>query len=199
MTKLKIFISIVVLWAVLMIGLFLIKRTIRDAFGHQEVSIQVRKQLEKVLIHWEVGHYTLLRILLVKQEAGHAGEKGKLVVGIGHDVTDADGLKLGDDISYDRSNTFFMHDVDVAFLGSYKLVNDYDSHPDNVQVVLAAMVFQLGYHGAAEFKKMIKAVNQGDYELAAKEMLDSKWNSQTPRRCKAMAELMVATKVYEEK
>ena len=194
MTRLKIIISIVVLWAVIMTGLFLIKRTIRDAFGHQEVSMQVRQELESILIHWEVGHYTLPRILLVKQESGDAGEKGKLVVGIGHDVTDADGLKLGQKISLKAMEKFFHHDVDVAFLGAYKLVGDYDSHTENVQVVLAAMVFQLGYHGASSFKKMIEAVNDGNYELAAGHMLDSRWNSQTPRRCKAMAELMVATK-----
>ena len=188
--SLKIFISIAILWAVLMIGLFLIKRTIRDAFGHQELKMQVRQELESVLIHWEVGHYTLPRILLVKQETGEAKEKGKLVVGIGHDVTDADGLKLGEKISVKRMEKFFEHDLEVAELGATKLVTNLHRHPDNVQVVLAAMVFQLGYHGASSFKQMIKAVNRGDYELAAGEMLDSKWYKQTPRRCQSMAGLM---------
>lgn len=194
MNKIKIIVSIVVLWAVLMTGLFLIKRTIREAFGHQEVKMEIRRGLEEVLIHWEVGTITLPRIQMVKQESGTAGNKGRLVVGIGHDVVPGDELKLGDKISLERVTKLFKHDVDIAFLGAYKLVNDYDSHPENVQVVLAAMVFQLGYHGAAEFKKMIEAVKDGHYELAAGEMLNSRWNSQTPRRCNAMASLMVATK-----
>ena len=80
--------------------------------------MEVRKELEEVLIHWEVGHYTLPRIQMVKQETGSAGEKGRLVVGIGHDVSPEDHLlKLGDKISLGQVANFFKHDVDIAFLG----------------------------------------------------------------------------------
>ena len=57
-------------------------------------------------------------------------------------------------------------------------------------LVVAAMCFQLGRDGTRKFHKMIKAINDRDYVLAAKEMLDSKWAKETPRRAHAMASLM---------
>ena len=56
--------------------------------------------------------------------------------------------------------------------------------------ILTEMVFQLGYMGVLKFKRMLGAIQAGDFERASKEMLMSRWAKQTPRRCAEMAEVM---------
>ncbi|ADD67910.1 glycoside hydrolase family 24 [Denitrovibrio acetiphilus DSM 12809] len=48
--------------------------------------------------------------------------------------------------------------------------------------VLADMVYQLGMNGFKEFRKMLYAVQQGDYGRASEEMRDSLWYGQSGRR-----------------
>lgn len=50
------------------------------------------------------------------------------------------------------------------------------------QCVLTDMVYQLGLSGFQKFRKMIGAIQAGDFELAASEMKDSLWFSQSGRR-----------------
>ena len=54
--------------------------------------------------------------------------------------------------------------------------------PVEKQEILAEMSYQLGVNGVLKFKKMWKALKDFDYETAAKEMLDSRWYDQTPKR-----------------
>lgn len=56
--------------------------------------------------------------------------------------------------------------------------------------VLLNMSFQLGVDGLLGFKATLRYVKVGDYERAAKNMLQSLWASQTPERAERMAEQM---------
>lgn len=58
------------------------------------------------------------------------------------------------------------------------------------QAVLSNMAFNLGVNGLLKFKNMLAAANSGDYELAAKEMLDSKWARQVGNRAIELSEQM---------
>ena len=58
------------------------------------------------------------------------------------------------------------------------------------QTVLVDMSYQLGISGMMNFKKMLAAIEAGDYSTAAKEMLDSLWAKQTPVRAKRNANAM---------
>lgn len=58
------------------------------------------------------------------------------------------------------------------------------------QQVIVCAAFQLGTAGVAKFSKMIAAIKARNYAAAAAEMLDSTWHTQTPERCKRMAEMM---------
>ncbi|WOZ57849.1 endolysin [Shewanella phage ZP9] len=53
---------------------------------------------------------------------------------------------------------------------------------------LVNMGFNLGVAGLLKFKKMISALELGNYNLAAAEMLDSRWASQVGQRSKELAE-----------
>lgn len=56
--------------------------------------------------------------------------------------------------------------------------------------VLVNMAFQMGINGLLGFKNTLAMIQAGNYEGAAKGMLQSKWAQQTPSRAKRMAEQM---------
>ena len=61
----------------------------------------------------------------------------------------------------------------------------------NRRAVLYAMAFQMGINGLLGFKNTLKMIERGDYEGAAKGMLNSKWaKTDSPARAKRTAELM---------
>lgn len=56
--------------------------------------------------------------------------------------------------------------------------------------ILQSMAYQLGTTGLSKFKKMWKAIEQGDWDTAAKEALDSKAARQTPSRWERQANVL---------
>tara|TARA_R110001583_G_scaffold143985_1_gene296047 strand:+ start:66 stop:509 length:444 start_codon:yes stop_codon:yes gene_type:complete len=72
----------------------------------------------------------------------------------------------------------------------------FDSLPSECKSVLMEMCYQLGVTGVSKFKKALKAMEDGDWEKAADEMLDSKWAKQTPNRAKEMSNIIRS--LYEE-
>lgn len=58
------------------------------------------------------------------------------------------------------------------------------------QYVLVDMCFNMGILKLLTFKKMLAALQEGYYERAASEMLDSKWAQQVGRRAQKLAEIM---------
>jgi lysozyme len=50
------------------------------------------------------------------------------------------------------------------------------------KAVIQSMAYQLGITGLFNFKKMWKALEEGNYGDASDEMLDSRWAAQTPER-----------------
>ena len=73
----------------------------------------------------------------------------------------------------------------------------FDSLPSDCKDVLMEMCYQLGVTGVSKFKKALKAMESGDWEKAADEMLDSKWAKQTPNRAKEMSDIIRS--LHEEK
>ena len=62
---------------------------------------------------------------------------------------------------------------------------------DPRQAVLIGMAFQMGIGGLLKFKRMLSAVETGQYGEAAMEMLDSKWAQQTRERAKRLARQII--------
>ena len=148
----------------------------------------MREKLETILIQHECGYWRLDELLIVKKDYG-----SKLVVGIGHNILPSEKLKLGDKITVSEMSRNFTSDVNIAIDNASDIIKGLSHHPENVQIVVSAMCFQLGKHGVSQFKKMIDAVNQRDYFTASEEMLNSLWAKQTTRRAQRMADLMRVT------
>lgn len=66
----------------------------------------------------------------------------------------------------------------------------FDSINEARQDVVINMVFNIGKSGFMQFKKMIAAIEHGDFEEAATQMLDSKWAKQVGNRAVELAEQM---------
>jgi len=64
------------------------------------------------------------------------------------------------------------------------------------QDALINMAYQLGVNGLLGFNRTLHYLQRGDYELAAKEALDSIWAKQTPERAKRIAE-QIKTGVHQ--
>lgn len=60
----------------------------------------------------------------------------------------------------------------------------------NRQIVLIDMIYNLGYSRLSQFKKTLAAINSGDYNTAADEILDSAYARQVPNRANKNAKLM---------
>lgn len=58
------------------------------------------------------------------------------------------------------------------------------------QRVLLNMVFNLGINGLLGFRNTLKAIEIGDYEIAALGMLASKWHRQVGERARRLAQMM---------
>jgi lysozyme len=58
------------------------------------------------------------------------------------------------------------------------------------QGVLINMAFNMGVAGLLKFKQMLAAVEAGHWGIAAKEMLDSNWARQVPKRAVRLASQM---------
>lgn len=59
--------------------------------------------------------------------------------------------------------------------------------PEEKQNIIIAMSYQLGVDGVLKFKNMWEALKKKDYLKASKEMIDSKWFEQTPKRAEKLA------------
>lgn len=108
---------------------------------------------------------------------------GKLTIGFGRNIEDRG-------ISIREAEYLLENDIRASEKQAATLVYDFSGLSDPRKIVLVSMVFQLGKSGTSKFKNMISAINAGDFETAADEMLNSKWARQTANRAGRLAEMM---------
>lgn len=107
---------------------------------------------------------------------------GKLTIGVGRNLDD-----LG--MSDEEVNFCLQNDIKRVVTNCRKL--DYWDALDPVRkLVIADMVFNMGYPRFTGFRKMNAAMALRDYTLAAAEMKDSRWYRQVGRRAVKLCEAM---------
>jgi lysozyme len=105
--------------------------------------------------------------------------------GIGHLVLDSDmeyGQEVGTPVSEDRVNECFAKDVETVLSESLQLYPNFEVLPEEAQLIIANMMFNMGRPRLSKFKGMKAAVDAGDYHRAAVEMVDSRWYQQVTNR-----------------
>jgi lysozyme len=107
-------------------------------------------------------------------------------VGVGHRITYADTLELGDIITEDRKENLFENDINSAITSCRLGFVGFDLLPETIQEILVNMAFNLGWTKLARFYKMRVAVNNHDWEGMKREMIDSRWYYQVGNRSKKL-------------
>jgi lysozyme len=120
--------------------------------------------------------------------------------GVGHMLIPEDeehGCEVGTPVSEERVAALFEADLKIVEDDCWQLFDHYEHLPDNIQLVCAAMAFQLGRSRLSGFKKFRAAINEGRWSDAADEMIDSRWYKQTTARAERMIALV--REIEEEK
>ena len=100
-------------------------------------------------------------------------------------------LAVGTKVPPAASEAFFDQDFRVAMADYLSMVREYSLNLDPVRrAVLIDMLYNMGLTRVRRFVLMIKALQNEDWELAAEEMVDSRWYRQTKTRAKELVEMM---------
>lgn len=108
---------------------------------------------------------------------------GKISGGVGRNLTDR-GFRD------DEIDLMLANDVAEAVGECRRLIRGFDALAEARQEVLVNMMFNMGYTRLAGFKKMLVAVQAGNWREAASQMLDSKWADQVGDRADRLADAM---------
>ena len=118
--------------------------------------------------------------------------------GIGHLVIDSDpehGQPVGTPVSEDRCNEAFDKDVQTVISDCNILYPDFDELPEEVQRIIANMMFNMGRPRLSKFKGMKRGVDSRDWNAAADEMVDSNWYRQVTKRADRLVARMRAVQI----
>ena len=118
--------------------------------------------------------------------------------GIGHLVIDSDpeyGQAVGTPVSEDRCNEAFDKDVQTVISDCNILYPDFDELPEEVQRIIANMMFNMGRPRLSKFKGMKRGVDARDWNAAADEMVDSNWYRQVTKRADRLVARMRAVEI----
>ena len=113
--------------------------------------------------------------------------------GIGHLITENDpeyGWEVGASIDTVRVHETFELDIEGVLSDCSKLYSDFEDLPEEAQRVIANMMFNMGYTRLSKFKNMKLSVDDRNWDIAADEMVDSRWYYQVPNRAKRLVERM---------
>lgn len=124
--------------------------------------------------------------------------------GIGHLIKESDeehGKPVGTKVSEERVKQLFDEDIKVTLEECQDLfttdISAWEALPEEAQLVLANMMFNMGKPRLSKFVKMRQAIEDFDYEEASNQMKDSKWYTQVTNRADRLVNRMKALKVTE--
>lgn len=108
---------------------------------------------------------------------------GKLTIGVGRNLDDRG-------ISEEEALYLLSNDIEDVFAELEQKLACWQSLPNPQKIAVADMCFNLGWPRLSKFKKMLGALDRGDFSEAAKEALDSKWARQVGTRSDRVATLL---------
>lgn len=109
--------------------------------------------------------------------------RGKLTIGVGHNLTDKP-------ISQRAIDMILDDDVNDVTASLDAVLPWWRSLDEARQGVLANMAFNLGVAGLLQFRNTLALVKAGDYAAAAQEMLNSEWAKEVGPRALRLAQQM---------
>lgn len=126
-------------------------------------------------------------LLYIRQFEGFAplpykDSTGHLTVGYGHNL----------DVPLSKQGALKLLELDVrtARENVARVFTWFEKLNEVRQFVLVDMCFNMGLKKLSTFKKFLAALEVKNYDLAAQEMLNSRWALQVGRRARILAEMM---------
>ena len=113
--------------------------------------------------------------------------------GIGDLVIESDsenGQAVGTSVSEDRVAEAFDEDIKSVLRDCNILYPDFDDLPEEAQQIIANMMFNLGRPRLSKFAGMKRGVDARDWDVAADEMVDSRWYRQVGARAERLVNRM---------
>ena len=126
---------------------------------------------------------------------------GLATFGIGHLVTEWDeeyDKPVGTEVSEERVNNCFKIDINSTINECKKLYDNFDEIPEEAQLILCNMMFNMGRPRLSKFKNMNKAIAEEDWFEAAVQMEDSRWYKQVTNRADRLIKRMEDLGVKEQ-
>lgn len=108
---------------------------------------------------------------------------GKQTIGYGRNIED-------NGIRESEAELMLLNDVDECKMVLSDRIENWVELSEVRQGVLVNMMFNLGWPRLSKFKRMIAAVELGQFALASIEMLDSKWAGQVGARATRLSQMM---------
>lgn len=109
---------------------------------------------------------------------------GKLSIGYGTNIQDG--------ITREEALLLMRHRLGKVVAALESRLPFWPRLTDERRRVVANMGYQLGVAGLMGFRRMLAALERGDYDTAGKEMMDSKWaKHDSPARARRLAKVMV--------
>ncbi|HOA82266.1 MAG TPA: hypothetical protein PKK61_14570 [Defluviitaleaceae bacterium] len=162
------------------------------------------EKLKQELIEYE-GKVSFVYSDLDGKPTWPGRDKGNPTFGIGHKLTPKDvewyaykNLDHGGElpISNERINEIFEKDLQVCLQDCRVVFYDFDKKPEELQLIIANMMFALGRTKFFGFEHFILAIKTANYLEAASYLRDSKWwANNTTRVEKLRKRLLALTKI----
>lgn len=109
--------------------------------------------------------------------------------GIGHLIKETDpehGLPLGTKVSEKRVEEAFQQDMLVVESDCVRMFADFRELPEEVQRIVANMMFNLGFTRLNKFNNFKAAIRDRNWKKAAVEGRDSLWYKQVTKRAERL-------------
>jgi len=130
---------------------------------------------------------TRLRNTLIRHEGlkllPYKCTAGKLTLGVGRNIEDRG-------ISKETAMQMLDEDIEICLNELMERLNYFETLPTEVQETLVNLCFNMGISRLMKFQLMLGAIEAGQYELAAKELLDSRYARQVGKRAEELAAIL---------
>jgi lysozyme len=135
-----------------------------------------------------LSFYSDLKAILERHEGRKAkpyvDTVGKVTIGVGRNLTDRG-------LSEKEIDVLLENDIELCRSSLQYVFPNFDTFSDKRRLALFSLMFNLGVNRFQGFEKMIHAIKDEDWHLAAFELIDSKYHSQVPNRAEEISNMLI--------
>lgn len=134
---------------------------------------------------------------LIEQEEGRRAQMyhdqdGNPTIGIGHLILPHEQWMLTATLTDQQIDDIFADDMKIASLAAASVIDNFFQLNDVRRAVVLSMLFNMGKPRFMGFGEFIAALENEDYNEAAKQMIDSEWDKEVPNRVSQLDQLMIS-------